>query len=78
MTPDAVLLSACSLVGIRDPIEFYALPETVQAMWREHATNLFTGAYQERPKATGPTGAEQAADAERRFMEAQARKRLTS
>lgn len=74
MTPDAVLLEACLSLGIRDPAEFYLLPPSVQALWIEHTENRVSGAYY-RATARAPSTPEQAIDAERKFHEAQARKR---
>lgn len=74
MTSEAVLLEACARLGIQDPAEFYLLPSTVQALWLEHTANTVSGAYfQKREHA--PSTAEQAIDAERKFLEAQARRR---
>lgn len=72
MTPMAVLLSACALIGIRDPGEFWSLPDSARDLWLEHARNLFTGAYERRRKPKG--GGQSAADAiaaERAFLAAQ-------
>lgn len=77
MTPAAVLLEACLSLGIRDPAEFYLLPPVVQSMWIEHTTNRVSGAYY-RAQGRAPSTPEQARDAERRFLEAQARKRRGS
>lgn len=69
MTPEAVLLSACALLHIRDPAEFYALPELVRALWLEHAANLFSGAYERKRPAKAPgSGAAEAMAAQAAFV----------
>lgn len=50
----ALVLGACARLGIRDPAEFYALPDHVQRMWVEDTTNDWTGAYAAPRKASRP------------------------
>lgn len=47
-----LVVMACALLGIREPMEFYALSPSAQETWIDHARNLVTRAY-ERPAKTG-------------------------
>jgi hypothetical protein len=54
MTALALVMVACEALGIREPMEFYALSETAQDLWLEHARNKQTGVYTQRPKRARP------------------------
>jgi hypothetical protein len=72
MTGAGLVVTACTMLGIREPMEFYALSEGAQSLWIEHAHNTVTGAYHAKPEKKGrkpkvSTGewAQQAAEAAR-------------
>lgn len=52
MTLLALVLRACVLLHIREPMEFYALSEQAQRLWLEYARDDFTGAWLKVPAKT--------------------------
>lgn len=67
MTGLAVVLEACRELGIVDPAAFFALPDTAQQLWTDHAANRFSGAYLTAPKRkAGSMSASKAAEVEAR------------
>jgi hypothetical protein len=61
MTALALVLAACEALGIREPMEFYALSDSAQDLWIEHARNKQSGAYDRRPKRARPDATNHAA-----------------
>lgn len=65
MSAAGLVVMACALVGIREPLDFYTvLSPMAQAAWIDHARNLFTEAYTAppAPKANDPDAARAAID----------------
>lgn len=54
---------ACALLGIREPMEFYALSPSAQETWIDHARNLVTRAYERPASSPSTTPAESSARA---------------
>lgn len=55
MTALALLLEACTLAGVREPMAFYALSEPAQELWLAHAKNKVSGAYLPHKARPEPT-----------------------
>lgn len=73
MTGAGLILTACTMLGIREPLEFFELSEGAQTLWLEHARATVTGAYHaqaatpgnRRPQVSTAEWAQQALEAAR-------------
>lgn len=54
----------CQDLGIREPLDFYALSPAAQEMWIDHKRNLLSGAYSARADGADVAARAAQADAE--------------
>jgi hypothetical protein len=49
-----LVVMACALLGIREPMDFYHLSPAAQGWWLDHVRNLVTRAYEPPPQQRKP------------------------
>lgn len=77
MTWLALVLDVCAMIGITDPAAFYALPDTTQDLWVDHARNLRSGAYDTRGKRPARSHADNMAAQDAALRTARKRREVT-